>query len=86
METQFDNWLRQVRVALDSINMPMDNWHRSWPFDFDHEFKVGTVPRDAAMKANKFWWQQQNRAIGQDCRKIQDCWLPRGHEGECEPI
>jgi hypothetical protein len=86
VETEFDSWLRQVRVVLDSIGMPMDKWQQAWPFDFAHEFEVNTIPREAALKANKLWWQQQNRAIGQECRIIRDCWLPRGHEGECEPI
>jgi hypothetical protein len=39
----------------------------------------------AAMKANRFWWTRQNKAIGQDCRKTPDCWLPRNHQGEWSP-
>jgi hypothetical protein len=85
VELQFDGWLSQVRQALVSINMPMERWQKAWPFDFDREFQAGTDAKDAAIKANKFWWQQQNLALGQDCRKMPDCWLPQGHEGKCEP-
>jgi hypothetical protein len=52
----FDGWLTEVRSALDSINMPMDDWHGSWLFDFRREFDAGTAAGDAAVKANKFWW------------------------------
>jgi len=84
VEARFDSWLRQVRSALESINMPMDDWQQIWFFDFDDEFKAGTQASEAAIKANKFWWHQQNKAIGQSCRKTPDCWLPQGHQGECE--
>ena len=46
----------------------------------------GLKADDAAIKANRFWWQQQNRSLKQDCRKAPNCWLPRGHQGECQPV
>jgi hypothetical protein len=84
LSIEYDSWLAKVCVSLNSINMPMESWQGIWTFDFHSEFEAGTSPRDAAMKANRFWWQQQNRAIGQDCQQTSDCWLPRGHEGNCE--
>jgi hypothetical protein len=77
-------WLVQVGEALNSINMPMETWQPVSEFNFRREFAAGTSPNDAALKANKFWWYQQNRAIGQDCRTTPNCWLPRDHQGECQ--
>jgi hypothetical protein len=85
MADTYETWLKEVEEALSSINMPMDDWQKIWAFDFQHEFNAGTTANNAAMKANRSWWQHQNKAIGQDCRKTQGCWLPRDHRGECEP-
>jgi hypothetical protein len=82
----YEQWLSQVRQALDSINMPMDDWQRTWPFAFRDEHAQGTSPNDAAMKANRYWWHEQNKSLKQDCRLTPDCWLPRGHQGECQPV
>ena len=85
MPFEYDRWLGEVRDALRSINMPMDDWQTMWPFDFKGEHDRGTSPDDAAAKANRFWWQQQNKSMGRDCEKLPACWLPRGHQGECQP-
>jgi hypothetical protein len=84
--TAYDSWLKEVEDALSSINMPMEDWQTIWSFDFRTEFEAQTTPKDAAMKANQYWWRQQNKAIDQDCRKTPNCWLPRNHQGECEPL
>jgi hypothetical protein len=84
--TAYESWLKEVEEALASINMPMDEWQKIWAFDFRHEFETQVAARDAAMKASQAWWRQQNKAIGQDCRKTLNCWLPRGHQGECQPL
>ncbi len=81
----YQHWLNEVRSALQSINMPMDDWQRLWPFDFEGEHRAGTAPADVAAKANRYWWHQLNKSIGQDCQKSADCWLPRGHKGQCQP-
>jgi hypothetical protein len=81
----FADWLSDVRKALDSINMPMDTWHSVWPFDFSREFADGTAPSVTALKANRFWWRQQNQRLDQDCQRAKNCWLPRDHRGACEP-
>jgi hypothetical protein len=82
----FDTWLSHVRVALGAINMPMEDWQQSWSFDFAREYHAGTDPRRAADKANRFWWRSQNRALRQDCTRTPECWLPRDHQGKCEPV
>jgi hypothetical protein len=79
-------WLEEVQEALASINMPMEEWQRQWVFDFQREFRSGAVANDAAMKANRFWWHEQNKAVHQDCTLSGDCWLPRGHQGSCQPV
>lgn len=85
MADSYDVWLDQVRDSLRSINMSMDDWQPVWRFDFPGEHDKGTDPHAAAMKANRFWWYQQNKSMGQDCEKLPGCWLPRGHQGECQP-
>jgi hypothetical protein len=85
MADTYDVWLDQVRDALRSINMSMDDWQPVWRFDFPGEHDKGTDPHTAAMKANRFWWYQQNKSMGQDCEKIPGCWLPKEHQGQCQP-
>jgi hypothetical protein len=76
----------QVRDALRSINMQVDDWQPVWPFDFPREYKAGTTPGDAAMKTNRFWWWEQNKSLKQDCQRMSNCWLPRDHQDACLPI
>jgi len=85
MADSYDVWLDQVRDALRSINMSMDDWQSMWAFDFAAEYERGTNPDSTAMKANRFWWSAQNKSIGRACEKIPGCWLPKGHQGECQP-
>lgn len=85
MANEYETWLDQVRTALHSINMTMDDWQPVWPFDFPGEHDKGTDSGAAAMKANRFWWYRQNRSIGRECDMVPGCWLPRGHQGECQP-
>jgi hypothetical protein len=82
----YERWLTEVETALDEVNMPMADWQSVWPFDFGAEFEARTTPELAAMKANRFWWYQQNKSLNQDCRKTPDCWLPRGHSDDCQPV
>ena len=30
----YEIWLEEVKDALRSINMPMEDWQGVWPFDF----------------------------------------------------
>src|SRR5271165_1537894 len=76
----YNAWLTKVREALDSINMPMEDWQAVSAFDFEREFAAGSSPDDAALTATKFWWLQQNRRRNQDCCRTPNCWLPRGHQ------
>jgi len=86
MSNGYEAWISDVQKALGSINMSMDDWQRRWPFDFQGEYRAGTNADDAAMKANRFWWHEQNKYLKQDCRTSPDCWLPRGHQGPCQPV
>jgi len=79
-------WLSRVQAALQSINMPFDDWQSVWRFDFEKEFKAGVKADDAAMKANRFWWHEQNKSLKQDCQENKNCWLPRGHQAACQPV
>ena len=85
MSETYETWLDEVRGALRSINMPLEEWQAIWPFDFAAEHKAGTNAGDSAMKANRFWWHHQNKSMGQDCDRLPGCWLPRGHQGDCQP-
>jgi hypothetical protein len=86
MSNRYEAWITDVQQALSSINMSMDDWQSRWPFDFQAEFKAETKADDAAIKANRFWWHEQNKSLKQDCRLTQDCWLPRGHQDPCQPV
>ena len=81
----YETWLRDVDDALKSISMPMDEWQGVWAFDFPAEFAAGASANDAAAKANRYWWKRQNESLNQHCVKRAGCWLPRDHQGECEP-
>lgn len=81
----YEEWLHDVKKALLSINMPFDDWQSRWRFDFRCDFESGAGADDAAMKANRFWWREQNKLLEQDCRNEPGCWLPRGHQGPCQP-
>lgn len=85
MPENYETWLSDVKTALRAINMPMEDWQRVWEFDFAAEFNAGTDPKRAADRANRFWWREQNVSLRQDCQRMPDCWLPRGHQGPCEP-
>ena len=82
----YESWLKAVEEALSSINMPMEEWQKIWSFDFRREFEAQATAKDTATRANQYWWQQQNKAIGKDCRETPNCWLPRNHQGECQPL
>lgn len=86
MAEAYEVWLDQVRDALRSINMPVEDWQKIWAFDFAAEYERGTNPDAAAMKANRFWWREQNKSLQKDCQKTPTCWLPRDHQGECQPV
>jgi hypothetical protein len=86
MEDSYETWFSQVRNALASINMPIEEWQKAWEFDFPAEYRAGTDPMQTADKANRFWWYEQNKALKQDCRRTPNCWLPNGHTGECAPV
>ena len=86
MVDSYEAWMDQVRDALRSINMRIEDWQPVWSFEFKSEYEAGTSAGAAAMKANHFWWLQQNKSMGQECDKLPGCWLPRKHQGECQPI
>ena len=86
MADSFEKWLDDVKEALRSVNMPFDDWQDRWRFDFRREFYSGAKADDAAMKANRFWWREQNKSLKQDCRNASGCWLMRGHQGACQPV
>lgn len=86
MADAYEVWLDHVQDALRSINMSIEDWQVTWPFDFSAEHEAGTSPDAAAIKANCYWWREQNKSPKQDCRKTPCCWLPHGHEGECQPV
>ena len=76
----------KVRSAFDSLNLPMADWQTLGVFDYHSEFDAGVKPADAAMKANRYWWHEWNKSLNQECRQTKDCWLPRGHQEQCQPV
>lgn len=68
--TGFEPWLAAVRAALDSINMPMAEWQRAFPYDFAADHGAGIAPAEAARRANDHYWRAQEKATPQlFCRK-----------------
>ena len=49
--------------------MRIEDWQGVWPFNFSAEYEAGTNPDAAAIKANRFWWREQNKYMKQDARK-----------------
>jgi hypothetical protein len=86
MTETYEDWLGKVKEALSTINMPMDDWQAIWPFDFREEYQAGEGADRAAMKANRFWWRQQNKSLKQECQRGLDCCLPSGHQGPCQSV
>jgi hypothetical protein len=86
MPSGYTEWIARVQETLRSINMSMEDWQSRWPFDFQVEYRAGTRADDAAMRANRFWWFEQNKSLGQNCRLSFNCWLPSGHQDTCEPV
>jgi len=86
MTDAFQIWIGEAQTALRSINMSMEDWQNLWSFDFRREYEAGTNAREAAMKTNRFWWREQNKSLKRECRLTASCWLPRGHQGKCEPV
>ena len=78
--------MNEVRAAFDSLNMPMTDWQVIGAFDYRSEYNAGVKPDDAAMKANRYWWREWNKSLKQDCLLAKDCWLPRGHQGQCQTV
>ncbi len=84
MTNDYEKWLREVESALATINMPLETWQSVWKYDFSEQYRQGRSPSATAEMANRYWWWQQNRAVGQACTASDCCWLPRGHSGACQ--
>lgn len=86
MPHTFDAWMREVSLALASINIPLADWQERWPFDFQLDFDAEIPAAQSAERANRFWWHKQNVALGKNCTLSPNCWLPAAHEGPCKPV
>jgi len=86
MTESYEEWVKQVSAAFESLTLPMEDWQAIGAFDFRAEYDAGINPTDAAAKANRHWWHEWNKSLNQDCRQSNDCWLPRGHQGQCQPV
>ena len=86
MADSYEKWMSEVRAAFDSLSMPMADWQAIGVFDYRSEYDAGVAPAEAALKANRHWWHEWNKSLNQECRQRRGCWLPRGHEGDCQPL
>jgi hypothetical protein len=82
----YESWLREVRATLASINMLLEDWQKQWAFDFEGQYSAGASPNEAAERANRFWWYKQNKVLKRECLQTPNCWLPREHSGDCQPV
>jgi hypothetical protein len=86
MAESFEEWMKEVRVAFDSLEAPMEDWQVIGAFDYRSEYDAGVKPDAAALKANRHWWREWNKSLKQECRQTADCWLPGGHQGLCQSV
>ena len=86
MAGSYEQWMSEVRAALDSLILPVADWQVMGVFNYRGEYESGVKPSDAAMKANRHWWHEWNKSLNQDGQQTKDCWLPRGHQGQCELV
>ena len=70
MADTYQLWLDQVRDALRSINMQMDDWQPVWSFDFRSEYDAGVKADDAATKASKQKALDEHRGVCQPLREV----------------
>jgi hypothetical protein len=81
-ELRYDQWFAEVKESLSSVSMNLDDWQRRWRFDFMAQYTRGVQAGHAAIAANRFWWYEQNKAMGKNCTRTDSCWLPSGHQGQ----
>ena len=86
MSESFEEWMNEVRAAFESLEGPMADWQVIGAFDYRSEYDAGVKSDAAAQKANRHWWREWNKSLKQECRQSEDCWLPRGHQGQCQPV
>ncbi len=79
-------WMNQVREKLFANGMDFDEWQSAFPYNFRRSFESGTSPTDAATRTSRFWWREQEKLLRTQCNRAANCWLPRDHDGECQPI
>lgn len=78
--------MKRVREQLESLQMAPDLWQAEWAYNFRRSYQSGTAPSEAAKRANRYWWREQHKVLHRQCDRAVNCWLPRGHAGECQPI
>jgi len=64
----FDDWMAEVRSALESINMSIEDWQGIWPFDFQSEHAKGIAPAGAAEKLLASAWSR--RCLPSCCQEL----------------
>ncbi len=78
--------MKTVCDLLEANRMAVDEWQSQFPYNFRRSFETGTSPIDAATRANRFWWREQEKVLHNECDKVANCWRGRGHKGPCQPI
>lgn len=69
MSLEFESWLDEVNHELNSTRMHIKDWQDLMPFDFGEEFTAGTLARDAALKAARYW-RRENLIVDLGCSTI----------------
>ena len=82
----FRTWMKEVREVLAANTMAVNEWQSHFPYNFRRSFDSGTSPIKAANRIRRFWWREQEKGLHKQCDKAANCWLSRGHNGECQPI
>jgi hypothetical protein len=82
----FRTWMKEVREVLEANRIAVNEWQSLFPYNFRRSFDSGTSPVEAANRMHRFWWREQEKGLHRQCDKAANCWLSRGHNGDCQPI
>lgn len=82
----FRTWMKEVCELLAADSMAVSEWQSHFPYNFHRSFESGTSPTEAATRVHRFWWREQEKRLHKQCDQAANCWLSRGHDGDCQPI
>jgi hypothetical protein len=81
----YEIWLEQVKDALRSINIPMEDWQSIWPFDFWGEHDMGRRQTKQQWKRIAIFGISKTNPWIRTARKHPIVGCLGVHQGDCQP-